>query len=89
MMAKAILGRDCTTTQIRTTRKGQIYMSSVNKAVAPRKLRVTVTVEEFDPPKSNETSSSKELWASVGGALKRQIIEYSTENLRRLFWWLL
>jgi hypothetical protein len=63
-------------------------MSSVNKVVAPRKLRVTVTVEEFDPPKSNDLPNSKELWTSVGSLSKKQIFNFNIENLRRLFWWI-
>jgi hypothetical protein len=64
-------------------------MSSVNKVVAPRKIRVTVTVEEFDPPKPNDAPNSKPFWAGVRSFLKKQIINYSIGNLRHLFWWVL
>jgi hypothetical protein len=59
-------------------------MSGVSKVVAPRKLRVTVTVEEFDAPKSNDAPNSKELWTTVRSFVKKQIINLS---LQRLFWW--
>ncbi len=62
-------------------------MSSVSKVVAPRKLRVTVTVEEFDHPKSNDAPNPKESWKNVGIFVKKQIIKFSIENLQRLFWW--
>jgi hypothetical protein len=57
-------------------------MASVNKIVAPRKLRVTVTVEEFD--QSNEASNSKEYWATVMNRLKKQLITSSMQILSRL-----
>jgi hypothetical protein len=60
-------------------------MSSVSKVVGPRKLRVTVTVEEFDAPKSNDAANSKELWTAVRSFVKKQIINL---GIRRLFWWL-
>jgi hypothetical protein len=62
-------------------------MSSVSKVVAPRRLRVTVTVEEFDHPKSNDAPNSTESWKNVGIFVKKQIIKFSIENLQRLFWW--
>jgi hypothetical protein len=62
-------------------------MSSVSKLVAPRKLRVTVTVEEFDSPKSNDPRNSEEFWTSVRSFLKKQIVNLSIKNLSRLFWW--
>jgi hypothetical protein len=64
-------------------------MSSVSKVVAPRKLRVTVTVEEFEHPKSNDATNSKESWKNVGIFVKKQIIKFGIENLQRLFWWIL
>jgi len=63
-------------------------MSSVSKVVAPRKLRVTVTVEEFDAPKSNDQPNSKDFWTSVRSFSKTQIMSLVIENLKRLFWWI-
>ena len=53
-------------------------MASVNKE--PRKLRVTVTVEEFDPPESVKAPNSKEFWTSV-------IINQSFAAIRRFLGW--
>ena len=61
-------------------------MPNVSKAVAPRKLRVTVTVEEFDSPKSTEPANSKEMW--MGNFLRKQIVNLGIEKLHRLFSWL-
>ena len=63
-------------------------MSRVSKVVAPRKSRVTVTVEEFDSPKLNDPPNSNEFWTNVGRFLKKQIVNLGIENLRRLFCWL-
>jgi hypothetical protein len=61
-------------------------MASVN---TPRKLRVTVTIEEFDPPKSNDAPNSKEFWTSVRSFLEDRIINQAFEIIRALFWWIL
>jgi hypothetical protein len=61
-------------------------MSSVSKVAPPRGLRVTVTVEELDPPKPDERQNSKDFWASVGGLFKKLMISLGFVNLRQLFW---
>jgi hypothetical protein len=55
-------------------------MSRANKIV------VTVTVEEIESSKSNETPNPKELWASVSRILKKRIIDRGMEILRRFIW---
>ena len=44
-------------------------MSELNRANGPRKLRVTVTVEELEPFRSIETLDSKEPRSGVGAFL--------------------
>ena len=61
-------------------------MSVVNEA--PRKLRVTVTLEEFGSPESPEKSSS-ELLADETASRRRKLVKYGIEGVQRLFWWLL
>ncbi len=56
------------------------------KIASPRKIRVTVTVEEFDHAKANDTPSSKEFWVGVGSFLTKKVFNLS--NLRRLFSWI-
>ena len=64
-------------------------MSDVNETVGSRKLRVTVTVEEVDAPKSTDSQNPNESWSSVKKSLKEQMIEVGLEGSRRFFWWLL
>jgi hypothetical protein len=64
-------------------------MASVNKVVAARKLRVTVTIEEFGPSKPNESPKSGEFWTRVRNFLEDQIVNQSFQTIRWLFWWIL
>jgi hypothetical protein len=58
-------------------------MSSGNK-----KLRVTVTVEEFDSPKSKEVASPNDISVSLRNLLKSRLINQGIEIFRRLFPWM-
>ena len=61
----------------------------------PRKFRVTVTVEELDPLKSTERSSSKGLLDEkalvdeVRSSFARHIVNFAGERILWVFSWLL
>ena len=51
----------------------------------PRKLRVTVTVEEFDSTKPIETAKSKDLWGNVEASIAKQVVNFCVECAQYLF----
>jgi hypothetical protein len=60
-------------------------MSVVNEA--PRKLRVTVILEELGSPESPEKNSNEPL-ADEMASRRRKLLDYGIEGVRQLFWWL-
>jgi hypothetical protein len=61
----------------------EIHMPSMNEE--SRKIKVTVTVEEFDTPKSSKTNST-ELWDTAKASLSKRLIDACVGTLRQLFW---